>query len=178
MRLVLALALSLLAIQASAGLPELSKKQEQKLLSQITGALETAGFGNGGYELTETHIPFGLSAAEKSIEEERPDVYESGPDGEDDLTHPRHTFRTQLGIEAARQGFAEINSALGEDDPSFALIENLFSKGLVREILYRSTDEILAETYLIPHVFDVYLEYRVGSETKGYLLRLHFELGD
>ena len=90
----------------------------------------------------------------------------------------RHSMKTEVGLQAARKCMTEINELFGEEESSFAGIEDLVSRGLVREILYRSTEEIFSQTWLIPHIFDVYLEYKVGKKTKTYLLRLHFELGD
>ncbi len=172
LKLVLPLFVS---FQAFAAPPSLSAKEEKALIAEMTEITELAGVANGGTDLILMSSEFDMQTALKSIAEERPDVFD------DETGGLRHKFKTTIGRRAALEYLRSEEFLAFEAEADAGVIEKLealYARGLIRTILHRTTEEILIQTYLIPEVFDIYVEYERAGRVKTYLLRLHYEMGD
>jgi hypothetical protein len=155
---------------------ELTAKEEKALVKELKSISDSAAVGNGGTELKayKASAEFDMEAALAGIAKERPDVYSE--DGKDTL---QQSFKTVIGRHEAIAYMKSEEFVMWESEKAtVASIESLFERGLVRAILHRYTNEMITETYLIPDVFDIYVEYTRGGKLKGQLLRLSYESGD
>lgn len=162
---------------------ELKAAEEKALIKELESIADQAAVANGGTELNAYNAEweFDMDAALKSIAIERPDVFGTKDNGDDDRTDLKHSFKTKIGRTDAiaflkGSEFAEMIG--GENDGVGEGLQDLHDRGLIRAILHRSTDHIYRDTWLIPEVFDIYVEYTRQGKLKGQFLRLHYELGD